>query len=196
MIEKILEKRYGEWFRIRSDEETAIQIRAIEFEEKYFTDMTLLDYEKDIVSEIETEDGVSQLDQEKNISINNWRFKINPNIEDGDAITRNYEYLIEFKPEFNDDNTLLHEMIHAYEFMLKGAEMDNYVTIRLYEELLLKIPNLLEFKNKDINLANKTHTTLFLLKSLKLDIELGQELGTVYAYNREDLFSGMANPTI
>ena len=180
---------YREWFMNKSDEETAMQLKALEFQDEYFKDMMLVDYEKDIYTHIDgNEEGLSAFESEPHISINKWRFKINPEL-DCDGIARNYEYLIELRPEYNDDLTLLHEIIHAFEFMLRGAGLDNYVTVRLFVELSQKIPNLLELINRDTHLDNKEHTTLFLLKSLKLDLELNLKLGTIYAYGREDLLN-------
>ncbi|MCL4419554.1 hypothetical protein M1146_05660 [Patescibacteria group bacterium] len=104
-------------------------------------------------------------------------------------MAKKYEYLIEIRPEYNNDLTLLHEIIHAFEFMLSGVRLDNFVTVRLFVELSYKIPNLSELINRDSHLDNKEHTTLFLLKSLKLDLELNLKSGTIYAYGREDLLN-------
>lgn len=80
-------------------------------------------------------------------------------------------------------------MIHVYELILKSYQLDDFVLLKLYDELLPKVKNLKNLINLDKHIAFKEHSLLFILKSIKLDLELGYNLGTIYAYGREDLYA-------
>ena len=90
----------------------------------------------------------------------------------------------------HNDITLLHEMIHAYDSVLYktfSAHRD-YVVLKLYEKLRITIPDLLQLITIDLHTGNITHSLLFMLKSLDLDLRLDKPLGTVYSYGRERLY--------
>ena len=91
----------------------------------------------------------------------------------------------------DEDYILLHEMIHAHEHLLDELHpvYREGLFLCLMEELKGKIDNLdellLSFTRYSISteMANSnTHSALFVLKSLDLDLKMGYELGTVYAY--------------
>ena len=101
-----------------------------------------------------------------------------------------------------DDSTLLHEMIHAYEdFLLRRDYFYTRLTLRdllthfLYRELSKKIKDLDILIHEFIHIRpydDKTsgggfHSLLFFLKSIDLDLRLEKKLGTVFAYGL-DLF--------
>ena len=99
------------------------------------------------------------------------------------------------------DSVILHEMIHMHEFVID--ELPSYyrdtLLMQLHNDLLYGCP---ETNNKrlqgleevlkyysllvnqvDIDSLGGAHSILFLLKSLKLDMQMGYKLGTVFGYN-------------
>ena len=86
-------------------------------------------------------------------------------------------------------NTLLHEMIHAYEAMLSNDSKE-YLLIYLYRRLEKLIGRQLLDRYIDLNahtdLSIHRHSTLFLLKSLALDRWLKLPYGTIFAYGRQE----------
>jgi len=112
-------------------------------------------------------------------------------LEGWDGACDGKERLILIAKHLKDrDLILLHEMIHGYEFMLEPYLCyHQFVLIKLYEKLLLQIPNLNKIIAWDMHNENTVyHSPLFLLKSLDLDIRLKQPIGTVYNYHRQYVF--------
>lgn len=107
---------------------------------------------------------------------------------------------ITISPEFVDnDSTILHEMIHAYEDMLE-SQISFYrdaVLFSLYSRLSKRIPDLEEIIITHANIANQqilnkyggVHDVLFILKSFDLDIKQGYQLGTVFGYGLKEELS-------
>lgn len=85
---------------------------------------------------------------------------------------------------------LLHEMIHAFEVLLRKLGYDYFVFIHLFERLEKKLGKrkIKKFVDIDTHFSLKVHSGLFLLKSLDLDIKLKKPLGAVYGYGREKFF--------
>ena len=106
-----------------------------------------------------------------------------------------------YRENIDSDHVILHEMIHAHEDLLCSVPMfyrDNLYW-SLYIDLREKIPNLDNLITANAGLAEATnrydkggdHGILFLLKSLDLDLRMGYNLGTVYAYGKMEEFKGM-----
>jgi len=203
---KEMHQEHFSWFESTTPEEERILNKIYEFEEKYFSDMTLKNYERELTTYREKVNGewetsYSDLLGGEKLSLvnNNWLFKIAKIFKGNLNQTVKYpigwkgvchrkERLIEISDlNKDDDSILLHEMIHAYESMLRPHESyHQFVLIKLHEKLLTKIPKLTKIMRWDLHTENRVfHTPLFLLKSLDLDIRLNQPLGTVYDYNRE-----------
>jgi len=100
---------------------------------------------------------------------------------------------IEISPEhINDKVVILHEMIHAYIYIL--SQVDDYYRDVLFLCLYKNLSSKIEDLDKLILYHNNTwhaeitrsqggsHGILFYLKSLDLDLRCGYELGTVYRY--------------
>lgn len=123
------------------------------------------------------------------LTIDGWRFNlVDYDDEACGGLTIYTERLVEISNKYNTKDTLLHEMIHVYEFILKSYQLDDFVLLKLYDELLPKIKNLKKIISLDKHAAFKEHSLLFILKSIKLDLELGYKLGTIYQYGREELY--------
>ena len=92
---------------------------------------------------------------------------------------------------------LLHEMIHAYEALLRInfnniPEGENvvqylmgYLTLKIYDSLGAKFKTIFEFIS-DSRFWVDGHSILFVLKSFDLDIRLKRPLGTILGYERDD----------
>jgi hypothetical protein len=88
---------------------------------------------------------------------------------------------------------VLHEMIHAYEFLLlEQKQYQDYVFLYLYEMLSKKFgkKKLLRIISVDVHrlITVGQHSIMFLFKSLDLDLRFKRPLGTVHSYGREELF--------
>jgi hypothetical protein len=189
-----------------------IQERALYLEKQYFTDLLLKDYEQEL-GVYKALSGTKRrwaqaLDAgfdeiALGLSIYNWSFEPTDNLMDDtgapcEGICDPKVNTIWIDAEnLHDDTTLLHEMIHAYDSVLykKFSSQRDYVVLRLYEALKNQIPDLLQLISVDLNSGNITHSLLFILKSLDLDLRLDKPLGTVYSYGRERLYRGKARRT-
>jgi hypothetical protein len=87
-------------------------------------------------------------------------------------------------PDFNDELTLLHEMIHAYEDQFTYAQGE-ILTVMLYSKLKNKIKNLdlvlMKWAHYD-NQGGGDHAILFLLKSLDLELRLDLRIGAISGF--------------
>jgi hypothetical protein len=174
-----------------------------EYEEEYFSDLTLNDF-------IELCDYDNQTDIKSLFDYPYWRFYIvpddHPDLDSADGICRydieNGEFYIKIgESHKNDKATILHEMIHAYEDLVKDS---NYISsqlllILLYDKLYRKIPDLKYYlyliANRDLFHFefNLTHTPTFLLKSFDLDLRLGLPLGSIVAYGKHEWIDALNN---
>lgn len=92
----------------------------------------------------------------------------------------------------DDDNTIIHELIHLHENVLSSVPFfRDVVFISLYWDLKKRVPDLDGMIREFSNIWNETsiseyggeHSVLFFLKSLDIDIKKGQKLGTVFGYD-------------
>ncbi len=182
-------------------EEERLLNKIYEFEEEYFTDLTLKDYEKDLagyrkklIVKWETDNGDLLVNENMSFIDNKWKVKLMRSLvylEGYYGFCNGKERLIAIaEPLKDDDLTLLHEMIHGYESMLEPyIGYHQFALIKLHEKLSLQIPNLYKIIEWDMHTKNTVyHSPLFLLKSLDLDIRLKQPFGSVYCYGREYYF--------
>jgi len=168
-------------------QQTAMDMRVAQLNTRYgddlFSDMSLKDFENDISTTSVTE-----------LSIEGWRLVIVDDNDDFAGECYPEDRVIKLaESDVANDCTLLHELIHAYIFLLEGVLgqiYPQYVTLRLFDKLRKEIPNLMEKVSTDVHIDNPAHTPLFLLKSLDLDLRCGFPLGTIYGYGRVEMFSG------
>lgn len=186
---------YTEWWATKTKEESEVLDKAYDYEEEYFSDLRLIDY-KDELFAVKIFDDQKFIDSFEGEDIlykltigDGWRFKlVDYDDETCGGLTSYTEKLVEISNKYNNKDTLLHEMIHVYELILKSYQLDDFVLLKLYDELLPKIKNLNKLMNLDKHIAFKEHSLLFMLKSFKLDLEFGYKLGTIYQYDREELY--------
>jgi hypothetical protein len=193
-------KAYREWRVNLSKDKDLLNLvmRAYDYENLYFDDMRLIKYKNEIgiVTDEENHETYTSLidDISESITIGNWIFNIVPNNNEFVGCTYKFTKKIEITKEHkNNELTILHEMIHAYEMMLGDESLNQYVVIKLYNELSSKISDLDEYIQIDSHVLIKEHSLLFMLKSLDLDLRLKLKLGSIYSYGREELYDNCIN---
>ncbi len=174
---------------------------ACRLEERYFADLRLiapsvrrrlLRYEVQMEGKWLTTEG-----DPPDVSIVEWIFRIVDTIEQSKDCLGLCDYTsraIYIASSLNDEDrrgTLLHELIHAYEFQLQ-YEMREWLALDLYRRLLrrmsaAKVHRYMDANNHGLFLVGG-HGVLFLLKSLELDMRLKWKPGTVFGYGRDDYF--------
>ncbi len=192
-----------EWLSSAKEDERRLHMRACELEEEFFGDLTLKDYEQKLASFDVEMDGewvsvTEDLLVPGSLDIGSWCFGVVPDL-DAEGQCNSTLKCIEISERRNkDDVVLLHEMIHAYEYMLaENTEIHKqYLVIDLYEKIFDRIPRLKEIIMFDAHTimaekSGRVHGPLFLLKSLDLDLKLDKPLGSVYGYGRESRFKDL-----
>jgi hypothetical protein len=191
-------KLYLHWLEHSTEEEQNIRNLALYYEMMYFYDLRMNNNkewfyflhcgrnisDEDLKKFIEANGGELQ----NLISINGWRFIVKGSLGNKLGYCNYNEKIIFINPSAIDKDkmsiVLFHEMIHAYEYMLREEEYDYYVIIKLYKELSSYIKNIDSFI--DINKSDlyKDHSVLFLLKSLMKDFIDGNKFGTTITYGK------------
>ena len=189
-------EKYTEWFFTWSSEETNLYNKACDFEELYFTDLTMKEYEAELAividEETETEFREDLTEDGEGTIQYNWMIKIGE-LEDnvGGYCDETERVICIDKDRTDNDLALLHEMIHAYIGML-ASHYHQFLTLKLYLKLQSQIPRLVELLTLDIHnrigCRDSGHGPLFVLKSLDLDLRLDKPLGTVYSYGRQEIY--------
>ena len=191
-----LQDTYAEWYQQRSEDEKRLQYRAMKCEAAYFKDMSLDILRKHLAGTAPAATGTFHekwLDEVFALTLVKWRYVLNGGLEyRGRCDT--HEMMIEIRPEDKDDDiVLLHEMIHAHEFILSEASelYKQHVLLSLYKRLSRKVPALIDAVTTDRRLAvDAGHTPLFMLKSFDIDLRLEKPLGTVYSRSRNGFPTG------
>ena len=130
-------------------------------------------------------------------NLSRFRYKVEELEEGCEGATDFLNQTITVSPEaLHDDSVILHELIHAHEYVLNELELyyHDAVLWALYEDLKHKIPNLDELitshthlmREYNIFMQGGSHDILFLLKSFDLDLRMGYPLGKVFGYGRKE----------
>jgi hypothetical protein len=177
----------------------------VDFEDKYFEDLTLIKFQCSEITKVVHEDGeieYADIDECK-VSIAECLFRIvksNPKDSVAAAYNRNEDTIIFYKGRFEREKktTLLHEMIHAYDhYLIKHHNLwRDYLVLYLYNKILKKIgkrqlQTMIDQECNPLFMVNTAHGILFLLKSLDLDIRLNKKFGTIFAYGRKEHFKDL-----
>lgn len=184
---------YINWLQTASDEEKNLQDIMFDYEEKYFQDMTFKKIDRRLTKT--RVDGKSS-DSIPDIFINLWDWKIKlRNLRTSEGRCHGKENTIFIKKRLDTKSrkeTLLHEMVHAYEHLLSKYPhfMEELLLIQLYNKLKPKIKRLDEYiySSNHFDFRVNSHGVLFLLKSLELDLRLKKQFGTIFSYGREVFF--------
>ena len=191
----ILFQKYHEWFENKTEKEEDLEL-FISFQEDLFSDMI---FEKgSITGDFMLRNG-KHLIFETGLSIDEQYFRfIVEDIEKYDAYTDvNSRKIVVDKKHIKNKPTILHEMLHAHEFILEKRKplLKEIVLLELYKDLKPKLNqknidiDTLIFNhanipyNEDLADAGGEHDLLFFLKSIDLDIRCRFELLTVFGYD-------------
>lgn len=179
--------------------------QALEYEEEYFDDMTFqpdsilsayLSYEEENIST-----------GERSLICDNYYMGLDENcirffVEDlpkniaGQFDPKERKVIVALGYTENK-MVILHEMIHMYEHIINECEMPFYREILflcLYNKVKAIIPDLDDrildhshvIRGREIAYKGGSHGILFYLKSLELDLRLGNKPGTVCGYGRDE----------
>ena len=176
------------------EEITEAMFKAMEFEARYFEDMTLQQWKESVLKTLYDWGNVSP------VTIENVKFYALEAEEDS-PVTGQYD------PEAKtislrdrcDGVVLLHEMIHHYEHSLRrlNPALCELLTVQLWDKLKERIGDLEEralrfleiVEHNGLEASGGEHGLLFLLKSYDLDIRLGLPLGTVMGYGHAEEYN-------
>lgn len=198
----ILEQKYNEWFSNHTTEETDLEIFIL-MQEDLFSDMSFI--ENSI-----TYDYMLRNKKHKRfipgltLDEQYFRLYIDNRVEIAETHAHNRKILVNPKYVTNKD-VILHEMIHAHEFILEQTNplLKEILLLELYKDLKPKLAvdniNLddLIFNHANIphntELLNEggTHDLLFFLKSIDLDLKCHNELFTIFGYDYTRTFKGL-----
>lgn len=199
----LITKLYDDWYHNQTDIEFELTIFILSLE-NLFDDM--LFYENSITGDYMLRDGKHKKFQ-KELSIDEQLFRII--VED----TKKYDAYVDIsepkivinKKHVNNKATILHEMIHAHEYILQKQKtlLKEIVLIELYKNLKPQLAkrslnlDAIIFNhaniphNQDLSEYGGEHDLLFLLKSLDLDLKCDFELFTVFGYDYIRAFKEM-----
>lgn len=181
----------------KSEAERTLINKLVEFEDLYFSDMTLKDSVEELTRLKMNDEWVESFFDPfdlSELSIENWKLEITDITDEYEGRTLLDDETIQIPAKnIDDDLSILHEMIHAYDHILKDNKYDRckqFLIVKLYEKLKPSFPNLVEWITKDNHEKESVpgHYPLFMLKALDLDLRLNKPPGSIYGYAREEMF--------
>lgn len=191
--------KYVKWVRTRQPAEAELHREAFEFESRYFSDICLTSPRviKNLLRyEVEDDDGgVLEVSTDVHVGLTGWilRYRAFPPGSLGQCNWKTKTIAIRAglaEPERTA--TLLHEMIHAYEWQLSMGFRE-WLLLDLYKQLCKRIkPTQLDryiAASTHMEIKEAGHGVLFLLKSLDIDLRRKWELGTCFGYGRPGLLN-------
>ena len=202
LLDDLIKKRRNDdfmrWvFSQRSADEKRLITRSFEYEEKYFKDLSLEEFDKELTAYEVMKKGkrvrvCNGFSQDFELGMDKWRFLIVDDLGSAGAECNELEKIITITRKHKGSKTiLLHEMIHAFEAMLaeECKTYKQFLILKLYQRLKPKISNLMKLIYINCHRESLIHSVFFMLKSLDLDLRLKKPLGTVYLYGRRKLFA-------
>ena len=198
LTEDELRDKYNSWWDSRDTDTFDLHTRALELEAIFFHDLMLKSPElADYTAAYGGDGGIYDCADDLSLSLegNQYTYHVQE-LEDCGGMCNGYDRSITISREcLFDDNTLIHEMIHAHENILdkKLPFMKEIIFLELYRKLLkenIDIDNRIKshanlLSGIDISLRGGSHSVFFLLKSLEIDIRRNLKLGTTCGYGRE-----------
>ena len=187
------------WMKTRTPAEMELHREAFEFESRYFPDLCLNSPRviKNLLQfEVKDRDGTWITGHDAvHIGIDGWivRYRQFPENTLGQCNWKTKTIAVQAGLEEPDRTaTLLHEMIHAYEYQLSQV-IREWLLLDLYKRLSKRIlPAKLDWYLKTgshVMVSVSQHSLLFLLKSLDIDLQRKWEPGTCFGYGRPDMLN-------
>lgn len=195
-----------EFYKLKA-QHTDLNLKAAQFEDKYFNDMSF--QSKAILNKIAKFASSTKSDKAKggkmkgdieddwrlSLSIAKWavvyqdsKFRLSRGVEGECREEQRVIVIRRNNDKREEDNTLIHEMIHVYEAML-NERLGQLMLIILFDKLSKKIGSKVwKYIYRDNHINSIVHSPLFLIKSLDLDLRTKQPLGTIYSYDRTKFF--------
>lgn len=179
---------YSEWLKSASRKQKALLKKIYSMEIKLFGDLL---FEEPLEEDLLDPDNapLMSFDDEGELPLDEIRISFEPNFESEGIYWGKLQYMV-LKSE-KPFNAVIHEVLHAYEaYYERRTPLHGFWTIRLYSRLLSKVSNLDKICTEfvmtglfdcDTDMGD-THSMLFLLKSLDLDLRLDIPLGTTFGY--------------
>lgn len=184
---------YSEWLKIASRRQRALLKKIYSMELKLFGDLL---FEEPLEEDLLDPDNAPLMSLDcESCPLQEIRISFEPNFEVEGIYWKKLHHIV-MKSE-NPFEAVIHEVLHAYEgYFEYRPRLHDFWTIRLYSRLLLKISNLdkicISFVNVGVGFGTEmgnTHSILFLLKSLDIDLRLDIPLGTTFGYGLAEYIS-------
>lgn len=191
---------FAKWYNESSKKERELYRLMCQFELEYFEDLTLKIFEKSKDFETTHDDGTVEYVDMPPISLDaEYKIRVemasNKETANAQCDTKNRVItLFNGRYEKSKNITLLHEMIHAYEYKLRELmTWRDFVLIYLYKKMskkigMTKLRSILSTESHPWFFINTAHNLLFVLKCIELDIRLKKKLGSVLAYGRDEWY--------
>lgn len=208
------ERNFQQWLWERaSAEERQLYEIIVELSEEFFPDFrfesgTIID--DFIKAESSNDDGRTWFDETidapdvlpyfDDVILQTLLYKVEPLANFSGCFDRSDLSITIIPEELDNRATILHELIHIYEFALDLLPKfyHDILLLCLYNDLRSKVSDLDDkvkahthvIYGEQITARGGNHDILFLFKSLDLDLKNGYKLGTVCGYGREEVFNG------
>lgn len=189
----IQRNKYNEWLNNQTEDIINLHIKVTMLED-YFDDM-ILD-KKSIMGKYLKTPFKHYINDTESLSLDAhfYRLYIYDNIEKYDAIlNKSSRSIIINRSCVNNQNIILHEMLHAHEQIINSINpiIRDTLIIELYNKLKKFITSIDEiiynhaniYHNMQLTEIGGEHSLLFLLKSLELDLRCNNELFTIFGYD-------------
>jgi hypothetical protein len=204
----------AEYGKPYAEEEKKLSLKVLEYEKAYFEDMTFqpesitgdifVECEQHIFSKRKNKEYWPLPESGFDLSISQCSFKIK-RIKGAQGRYNHKSKTVFIHPEFNVQATILHEMVHVYDFTLDLTypyPLRDIVLIQLYNKLKGKIKDLnrlimvwAHYPNQHEIICSKEgeHGVLFMLKCLDLELRIGFPFGEISGFYFEKKIKGIGN---
>ena len=183
---------YSEWYKIASRKQKSLLKKIYSLESELFGDLL---FEEPLEEDLLDPDNPPLMSLDDDLPLDGIRISFEPDFEHEGVYWQRLHHIV-MKSEKPFD-AVIHEVLHAYDvYYEQRRPLHDFWTIRLYSRLLKKISNLdqicIIFVNVGVGFGTEmgnTHSMLFLLKSLDIDLRLDIPLGTTFGYRLAESIS-------
>ena len=183
---------YSEWYKNASRKQKSLLKKIYSMESELFGDLL---FEEPLEEDLLDPDNAPLMSLDDDLPLDGIRISFEPDFEHEGVYWQRLHHIV-MKSEKPFD-AVIHEVLHAYDvYYEQRRPLHDFWTIRLYSRLLKKISNLdqicIIFVNVGVGFGTEmgnTHSMLFLLKSLDIDLRLDIPLGTTFGYRLAESIS-------